>query len=115
MSARRRVGIVEILKARTYPLTTDQDASLLDTPTALIEPGEYPVYREGGRYYWEMTGHVNGRGIENLGDGMFLMNRADVATDEEVTVTSHWFDPLEWDEFLADPQTLTRFSFTLKG
>lgn len=119
MTGRRRVGSVQILRTRIY--TIDPEAGLGDVTatTAVVEPGEYPVYRRGDTTYWMLTGYLNKRGFERLGDGMFAINNSDEASDDEVTFPSKQLGPQEFADLLVDPVCLDgpeqRLVFTLDG
>lgn len=97
----RKIGTVEILQLRVYPL----DAEGRDDfrTTVVVGPGTYDVYREGMTTFWMMTGQVNRRGFERLGDGMFSIVQGDVSSGIEVQFPSKRFGPDEWQAFLAEP------------
>lgn len=102
MSA-RQVGTVEILRVRIYPIDPEQDVSDINATTAVVEPGEYPVYRESGATWWMLDGYVNKRGFERLGDGLFAINPGDEPTEESVRFPSRRIGPDEFADLLADP------------
>jgi hypothetical protein len=97
-----QIGTVEILRVRIYPVDPEQDVADILATSAVVDPGEYPVYREGDTTYWMMTGKVNKRGFERLGDGMFAINGHDEASDTEVTFPSKRLGPDEFADLLAD-------------
>jgi hypothetical protein len=97
-----RIGYVEILRTRVYPL----DAALgydSAATTVVVAPGVYPLWRDGISHFWMMTGHVNSGRMHRLGDGIFSMMSADEAGGPEVTFPSKVFGPDEWADFLAEP------------
>jgi hypothetical protein len=102
MTAHRQVGTVEILRTRIYPLDSQTDDNPLST-TVVVDPGVYPLFRYFDATYWMMTGRINGRGIDKIGDGLFTMNCSDAPSGPEVRFPSRRFGPDEWAELLAEP------------
>lgn len=101
---RVRIGTVEITRPRVYPIDPYARDEALRTE-ALVQPGEYPVFRRAPfTYYWQMTGTINGR-EERLGDGLFIMNDGDLATPDEVTFYSPRFGEDEWADMLAEAES----------
>jgi hypothetical protein len=97
---REQRGTVRITRPRIYKL--DAWASDDWNPaTAIVEPGEYPVYRDGLSHYWRMTGVLNHRSYR-LGDGMFAMNPGDVPSEDDVVFYSLRYGPDEWVDLLAE-------------
>jgi hypothetical protein len=97
---REQIGTVRITRPRIYKL--DPWASDNYNPaTAIVEPGEYPVYRDGLSHYWRMTGVLNHRSVR-LGDGMFTMNGSDVPSEDDVVFYSLRYGPDEWADLLAE-------------
>jgi hypothetical protein len=97
---REQIGTVRITRPRIYKL--DAWASDNYNPaTAIVEPGEYPVYRDGFTRYWRMTGVLNHRSVR-LGDGMFTMNGSDVPSEDDVVFYSLRYGPDEWADLLAE-------------
>lgn len=117
-TGRRRIGSVRVLATRVYTIDPEQDVTNALATTAIVEPGEYPVYRDGDTTYWMLTGHVNKRGFERLGDGLFAINAGDEASEEEVRFPSKRFGPDEFADLLADPVCVEgpaqRLVFTLE-
>jgi hypothetical protein len=115
----QKVGSVRILRTRIYCIDPEQDVSDIAATTAVVEPGEYPVYRDGDTTFWMLSGHVNARGFERLGDGMFAIQPGDAATDTEVRFPSKRLGPEEFADLLADPVCVDgpdqRLVFTLDG
>jgi hypothetical protein len=97
---REQIGTVRITRLRIYKL--DPWASDDFSPaTAIVEPGEYPVYREGLSHYWRMTGVLNQRHYR-MGDGMFSMSEGDVPSDDDVVFYSLRYGPDEWEKLMTD-------------
>lgn len=117
--ARRRIGTVRILRERIYTIDPEARWDDVNATTVVVEPGEYPVYRRGDTTYWMLTGHLNTRGFERLGDGLFAINGGHEASEDEVTFPSKRLGPHEFADLLADPVCLDgpeqRLVFTLDG
>lgn len=99
-----RIGTVEVLRTRIYAL----DAAMSHEPmatTVIVEPGIYPLHRDGLSTYWIMTGQINERGFHRLGDGIFTMQPDDNPTGVEVTFPSRTFGPDEWSDFTGNDVT----------
>jgi hypothetical protein len=97
---RQQIGTVRITRTRIYKL--DPWASDNYSPaTAIVEPGDYPVYLDGFTRYWRMTGVLNHRSVR-LGDGMFAMNSSDVPSEDDVVFYSLRYGPDEWADLLAE-------------
>jgi len=96
-----RIGTVEILRARTYPL--DAEAHNDTRSTVIVNPGTFDLFSDGLTTFWMMRGHLNAGGIHRLGDGMFSMYAGDLPSGIEVTFPSKRFGPDEWAELLAEP------------
>jgi hypothetical protein len=95
----KRIGSVEILKARVYPL--DAEAHNETRSTVVVEPGHYDLYRDGLSTFWLMRGKLNQRGVWRMGDGMFGLYEGDSPSDIEVVFPSQRFGPDEWADLLA--------------
>lgn len=93
------IGWVQILRDRIYPIDPKSDVSDPEATTVIVPPGRYPVYRNNDVTYWIMKGHINLRGFERLGDGMFALHVTDTPSDIEVTFSSKWMGPEEFAEF----------------
>lgn len=98
----RRIGTVRIHRQRYYPLdpvaaSAAQTLGLSYTDVA-VEPGDYPLMRDGMSTWWEMTGRVNMGRIRRLGDGVFTITPADDPTGPEVQFMS----PVYGDDEFAD-------------
>lgn len=98
--AREQIGTVQITRTRIYRLDPWQPE---DMPGAdvVVEPGEYPVYRDGLSHYWRMTGVLNHRHYR-MGDGMFAINQGDERSDDDVVFYSKRYGPDEWTDLLVD-------------
>jgi hypothetical protein len=96
------IGHVEILRARIYPL--DAECRCDTGSTVVVEPGKYPLYRDGAATFWVMRGRLNRRGIWRMGDGMFGMSQNDQPSGIEVEFPSRRFGPDEWADLLASPE-----------
>lgn len=105
MIGHERIGTVTLLRTRIYAL----DAALDHDPVAtevVVEPSVYPLYRHADAVYWMMTGRVNGRGFDKIGDGLFVVSNGDEANGPDVTFPSRRFGPEQWAELLADPSCI---------
>ncbi len=118
MNEPEQVGTIEMLTMRVYPLDPNAKADVHRT-TVVVQPGIFPVYRKFDTYYWMMSGRINGRGFEKLGDGLFSMNEGDSEAGPEVTFPSPTFGVEQFRDFLAeslctegDPAQRLRFTLT---
>jgi hypothetical protein len=96
-----RIGAVEILRQRIYPLDAESHDKFYST--VIVEPGMYDLYSNGMTTYWLMRGRINLRGFERLGDGLFGMRLGDEPSDIEVVFPSRRFGPDEWAALIAEP------------
>lgn len=96
-----RVGVVQILALRIYPLDPNGQQGPLSTSVA-VEPGHYPVYRKFDAFCWVMDGRINER-MEKLGDGLFGIGGGDSPTGLPVSFPSRTYGIDEFRELLADP------------
>lgn len=96
-----RIGTVEILRQRIYNLDAESHDEM--ATTVIVEPGVYDLYSDGMATFWMMRGHINRRGVERLGDGLFAMRSGDTPSDIEVVFPSKRFGPNEWADLLAEP------------
>jgi len=94
-----RIGTVDILKRRIYPLDAESRDQLRSE--VVVEPGSYELYRDGLATFWLMRGKLNRRGTWRLGDGMFSLHPGDEPSDVEVVFPSRRFGPDEWAELIA--------------
>jgi hypothetical protein len=101
VTAPTRIGTVEILRQRIYPL--DAQAHDSTRSTVIVEPGVYDLFSDGLTTFWMMRGQLNERGPWRLGDGMFSMRGGDMPSEIEVVFPSQRFGPDEWAELLAEP------------
>lgn len=99
MTIARQIGTVELLRFRVYPIDPRNPYGA----EACVDPGTFPVYSDGDTYSWVMTGHVNGAGVRQIGDGLFEVNPNDTPTEREVQFASRTFGRDEFAELLADP------------
>lgn len=103
MSAFLKIGTAEVLRGRTYDLDADSPPSDLKT-TVVVMPGVYDVLSNGFTTVIMLTGQINQRGMNRLGDGMFTAVEGDVPeVGLDVRFPSKRFGPDEWSEFLAGP------------
>ena len=96
---REQIGTVRITRPRIYkvdPWASDD----FNPATAIVEPGEYPVYRDGMSRYWRMAGVLNYH-LNRIGDGMFTTSNGDVPSDDDVVFYSLRYGPDEWDDLMA--------------
>lgn len=111
---KEQIGTARITRVRVYPLDPAARDDGLGT-TVVVQPGEYPVFRDGITYYWQMTGRINtGRG-QRLGDGLFTLGSHDEGGGDEVTFYSRRFGPDEWADLLREmdvPGTAVEFTLT---
>ena len=70
--------------------------------SVIVEPGEYPVYWDDGAVYWLMTGRLNSRGGQKIGDGMFVMGGGDRPHGPDVTFPSRSYGPEQFADFLRE-------------
>jgi hypothetical protein len=96
-----RIGTVEILRARTYPLDVEAHDDIRST--VIVEPGVFDLFSDGMTTFWMMRGQLNERGPWRLGDGMFSMSGGDRPSGIEVVFPSKRFGPDEWAELLTEP------------
>lgn len=97
-----QIGTVEILRFRVYALDAAMNHDQFAT-TVGVQPGVFPLYRDGISTYWVMEGNINTGGMHRLGDGIFSMTPGDVPDGPEVKFPSKTFGPDEWDEMVQDP------------
>lgn len=102
MSEWERIGTVEILRLRIYPLDPNVSPQPLLSTNVAVEPGIYPVYRKFDAICWVMTGRINERHAK-IGDGLFEMNPGDSPTGVEVQFPSPTFGVEEFRKFLNEP------------
>ena len=121
---REQIGTVRITRARVYQLDPWADPTPT-TASVLVEPGEYPVYRDGLSHYWRMTGTLN-RQVSRVGDGMFAFavdpgtqTLCDEPSDDDVVFYSLRLGPDEWQElldgFAGDTDPALVFTLTAKA
>ncbi len=96
---RQQIGTVQITRARIYKLDPWADDKF-NPATVIVEPGEYPVYKDGFTRYWRMTGVLNHQTVR-LGDGMFTMSPGDIRSEDDVVFYSQRYGPDEWADLLA--------------
>lgn len=98
-----RIGTIEILRQRIYPLVAGAD----NGQSVIVEPGTFDLYRDGDETFWIMSGRRNRPvkpTLENLGGGMFLgRGGGDVPTGPQVSFSSKRFSPGEWADLLTEP------------
>ena len=94
-----RVGTVEVLRDRVYPLDPTSDSTL--RTTVFVEPGVYPVYRKADAYRWLMTGRINERN-EKISDGLFVLHGGDNPVGQEVTFPSSTYGPEQLADLMAE-------------
>lgn len=96
-----RVGTVEIMRFRVYPIDPNAQHDPLGT-TVCVEPGVYPLYRRFDAYCWIMTGQINERQAK-LGDGLYEISQGDKPTGLEVQFPSRTYGPDEFADLLDSP------------
>jgi hypothetical protein len=99
-TGRIQIGTVEITRSRIYPLDPWLPEHVKETAAqVVVQPGIYPVYRDGLSHYWRMTGVLNHRHYR-MGDGIFALSTGDVPSDDDVVFYSMRYGPDEWAELL---------------
>lgn len=96
----KRIGTIEILRLRVYSL--DSECHCETSSSVVVQPGQYDLYRDCDMTFWMMSGRLNLRGFQRLGDGLFAMHYGDVESEIEVTFPSKRFGPDEWASLLAE-------------
>jgi len=97
---REQIGTVRITRTRIYQLDP-QAPDRFSPATVIVDPGEYPVYRDGLSHYWRMTGVLN-HDMYRLGDGMFSLSSGDERSEDDVVFYSRRSGPDEWADLLAE-------------
>lgn len=97
-----RIGKIEILKTRIYPLDSVNAYGNKSTyySTVVVNPGKYPLYKRQLSFFWMMTGFLNVGKMHRMGDGLFSVQESDEASEIEVVFPSPFFGPDEWKELL---------------
>jgi hypothetical protein len=98
----KKVGTVEILVTRVYPVDPRNHNS--DRTEAIVPPGVFDLYRQIDAYFWVMRGEINLRGIHQLGHGIFLGNPADEGSGITIEFPSDYFCDVEFRDCLAWPE-----------
>lgn len=98
-----QIGTVDILHQRIYTLDPHADVTDLHAASAVVEPGTYPVYRDGQSIYWMLTGRLNQRGSHQVGSDMFLLHLHDKPGEQEVRFRSPRFTRHDLTAMLAEP------------
>lgn len=107
----RQVGTVEITRTRIYPVNPGASVVDIEEVTAVVSPGIYPLYTTyPGLYYWVMTGAVNARRFERLGNGTFFAHPHDAPTDAQVTFPSRTFDAEEFSDLMENDDIPLKFT-----
>lgn len=103
--AREQIGTVQITRLRIYPVDPAARETS-DTTMAAVQPGTYPVYRDGTSHYWRMTGVISRLTVrpQDLGGGAFTLRVQDVTSDDDVVFYSQRYDPDKWADLLASFQ-----------
>lgn len=97
------IGTVEILRTRIYAL--DAEAHSPTQTEVIVEPGTYDLFEDDGCFFWLMRGVIDRRGAWRIGDGMYVLNGSDEATDIAVVFPSRRFGPDEWEDLLSRPES----------
>lgn len=98
----KQIGTIEILRPRIYNL--DAECNCSSKSTVVVSPGGvFPLYSDGMSTFWVMKGRLNMRGAFRLGDGTFMLNINDQASEIEVQFPSKHFGPEEWADLLKEP------------
>lgn len=101
------IGHVKFMKQRVYPLVPGTSVDDPSNPTAIVPPGEYPLYRDSEReeYWFAMTGFQNVRGsVENVPNSdLSIVQTGDTPdTDKKLDVESKRFQVDEMREMLLE-------------
>lgn len=100
--SREQIGTVRITRTRLYKL--DPWTPRMDNGAeVIVEPGDYPVYRDGLSHYWRMTGVINHASFR-MGDGLFVLHEGPgnaVPSDDDVVFYSLRYGPDEWAELVS--------------
>lgn len=98
----KQLGTVEVLKTRIYNL--DPECHCPTSTSVVVGPGTYPVYSDGLTTLWVMSGAINQRDVQRMGDGMFAINQGgDSPSEIRVTFPSRSLGPDEWADLIASP------------
>jgi|SRR6185369_4190735 len=97
-----RIGHVEILRTRIYPLDAESHDTLRSE--VVVEPGQYDLYSDGLTTFWMMRGKLNQRGTWRMGDGLFGLFQTDLPSEIEVVFPSRRFGQDEWADLIAGPE-----------
>jgi len=117
MAELRQIGTVEILRIRTYWLDGDSTEPIHE---AIVKPGIYPLYSDGLKHFWLMTGTLSLGGFQRQGDGLITAHSGDIVSNIEVVFPSRTLGPNEFKEILNDPVSTEdnikqRLRITLNG
>lgn len=96
----KKIGTIEILADRTYPL---DPYSANPESEAVVSPGKCDLYKINDSIFWLMMGKLNVGGMQPLGDGLFTVKAWDELSDIDVKIPSRFYGPDEWAELLAHP------------
>lgn len=101
-----KIGTVELLRARIYPLDAETSAELCHCPhlTVIVAPGVFDLYSDGLAFWWVMRGQLNQRGAWRMGDGMFAVWPSDRPSGIDVVFPSKRFGHDEWAKLLTEPE-----------
>ena len=99
-----RIGTIEITRLRIYPITPGNNN--INRPEIVVQPGRYPLYREGDEIYWVMTGERNINppvipvSVNNL---FFVALGQDAGDGNIITAESDRFSLTAFKDLLYDP------------
>lgn len=97
-----KIGTVEITRLRVYPIIPGDDS--ICHPEIVVQPGHYPLYREGDEIYWVMTGEQNTNPLViPTSIGFFVGTGQDAGDGHTITVESDRFSLAAFRDLLYDP------------
>ena len=94
-----QVGIVEVLKARVYPIDPLSEHPL--RTEVWVDPGVFPVYRKADAIRWMLSGRISERN-EKIGDGLYALHSSDNPVGQEVTFPSRVYGIDEFAKFMEE-------------
>jgi hypothetical protein len=95
----RKVGTVEILVLRVYPI--DPRNFNKDRTEVVVQPGVFDLYRQAEMFFWVMRGEINLRGFQPLGHDIFTVNSDDEGSGVMVEFPSAYFSDVDFRDCLA--------------
>lgn len=105
-----KIGTVEMLVPRIYPLSPDS------TQEAFVRPGVYDIITNGENFWWALKGKISGvtQRTEALGNGIFAVYKEDSPSGSAVAFPSPTMSRELFEDILTDPEMLKRMRFTIE-